>query len=68
MAGDAVRLNSGGAVMTAERVNHQAEHPVARCVGLDALALAGPEQHTRTDCPETRMAGGNNNNNNNKRR
>jgi uncharacterized protein YodC (DUF2158 family) len=35
-AGDPVRLKSGGVVMTAERVNHQAEHPVARCVWLDA--------------------------------
>jgi uncharacterized protein YodC (DUF2158 family) len=35
-AGDVVRLKSGGVVMTAERVNPEAEHPVARCVWLDA--------------------------------
>ncbi|HEX4197833.1 MAG TPA: hypothetical protein VHZ26_10355 [Caulobacteraceae bacterium] len=57
MAGHAVRLKSGGAVMTAERGNHQALHTAF--IGLDALALESPEQHTHTDCPETRMAGAN---------
>ncbi|HEX4198887.1 MAG TPA: DUF2158 domain-containing protein [Caulobacteraceae bacterium] len=50
-AGDAVRLKSGGVVMTAERVNHEAEHPVARCVwfiGLDALELAIAEDSAST--------------------
>ena len=77
-AGDAVRLKSGGAVMTAERVNHGVEEPFARCVwiderqtlhtafiGLDALDLVTPEESASTDCPEARMAGDNNNNNKN---
>jgi hypothetical protein len=49
-AGDAVRLNSDGAVMTAERANRR---------GLDAFALASAEAFTNTDCSEARMAGGN---------
>ncbi|HZC17739.1 MAG TPA: DUF2158 domain-containing protein [Caulobacteraceae bacterium] len=77
-AGDRVRLKSGGAVMTAERVGHGAEHPSARCVwfdarqaphmafiGLEALDLVTPEESASTDCPEVRMAGDNHNNNNN---
>jgi uncharacterized protein YodC (DUF2158 family) len=35
-AGDRVRLKSGGAVMTAERVGHGVEHSSARCVWFDA--------------------------------
>ena len=59
-AGDRVRLKSGGAVMTAERV----DHGVARCIwqdarqalnkafiGLDALDLVTPKEWTGTDCP-----------------
>jgi len=54
--GDRVRLKSGGPVMTAERVMHQAMYPFAQCtwidarermnrafVNLDALALVFPE-------------------------
>ncbi|HZC17247.1 MAG TPA: hypothetical protein VE309_10830 [Caulobacteraceae bacterium] len=77
-AGDRVRLKSGGAVMTAERVDHGVEHPFAQCVwldvrwmlqkafiALDALDLVTPEESASTDCPEVRMAGDHNNNNNN---
>jgi uncharacterized protein YodC (DUF2158 family) len=77
-AGDRVRLKSGGAVMTAERVDHEAEHPVARCVwldarealhrefiGLDALHLVTAEESASTDCPEVRMAGDNHHHHNN---
>ena len=35
MAGDVVRLKSGGAVMTAERVFDR-ERPFARCIWFDA--------------------------------
>ena len=35
MAGDVVRLKSGEAVMTAERVFDR-EHPFARCIWFDA--------------------------------
>jgi uncharacterized protein YodC (DUF2158 family) len=35
-AGDVVRLKSGGAVMTAERVSDRVEHPFARCIWFDA--------------------------------
>jgi hypothetical protein len=63
---DAVRFNSGGAVMTTDRVS-RSRHPMrfAGCatdeafIGLDALDLVSPEQLTHTDCPEARMAGGN---------
>jgi uncharacterized protein YodC (DUF2158 family) len=77
-AGDRVRLKSGGAVMTAERVNHGVEHSSARCVwldarqaphkafiGLDALDLVSSDESASTDCPEVRMAGDNHHNNNN---
>jgi uncharacterized protein YodC (DUF2158 family) len=79
-AGDVVRLKSGGAVMTAERINHEVEQPFARCIwldtrhaprrafiALDALDLVSPEE-SPADCPETRMAGKNHNNNNNELR
>ena len=36
MAGDVVRMKSGGAVMTAERVFDRVEHPFARCIWFDA--------------------------------
>jgi uncharacterized protein YodC (DUF2158 family) len=77
-AGDRVRLKSGGALMTAERVNHEADHPFAQCVwfdarralqkafiGLDALKLVTPEESASTVCPEVRMAGDNHHHNNN---
>jgi uncharacterized protein YodC (DUF2158 family) len=56
MAGDVVRMKSGGAVMTAERVFDRVEHPFARCIwfgaretfhrafiDLPALDLVNPE-------------------------
>ncbi|HZC17184.1 MAG TPA: DUF2158 domain-containing protein [Caulobacteraceae bacterium] len=77
-AGDRVRLKSGGAVMTAERVGHGVEHSSARCVwfdalqglhrefiGLDALHLVTAEESASTDCPEVRMAGDNHHHHNN---
>ncbi|HEX4199810.1 MAG TPA: hypothetical protein VHZ26_20420 [Caulobacteraceae bacterium] len=64
-AGDLVRLKSGGAVMTAERLNPAVEHPFAHRAWLD---LASSEAFTNTDCPEARMASDNHNNNNNKLR
>jgi hypothetical protein len=51
-----VRFNSGGAVMTADQVDHRS------CRALDLLR---PEQLTSTDCPEARMAGGNHHHHNN---
>ncbi|HEX4199017.1 MAG TPA: hypothetical protein VHZ26_16390 [Caulobacteraceae bacterium] len=79
-AGDAVRLKSGGVVMTAARVGHPVEQPFARCVqpdarqalcaafvAVDALDLGSAEAFTNTDCPDARMAGGNNNNNSKRR-
>ena len=35
-AGDVVRLKSGGAVMTAERVNHAVPVPYTNCSWMDA--------------------------------
>jgi uncharacterized protein YodC (DUF2158 family) len=55
-AGDVVRMKSGGAVMTAERVFDGVKHPFARCIwfgarktfhrafiDLSALDLVNPE-------------------------
>ncbi|HEX4199156.1 MAG TPA: DUF2158 domain-containing protein [Caulobacteraceae bacterium] len=79
--GDVVRLKSGGAVMTAERINHGVDQPFAKCIWLDArqaprrafivldaLDLVSDEDSANTDCPDARMAGGNHHNNNNERR
>jgi hypothetical protein len=68
---DAVRFNSGGAVMTAGRVDHRSFRPALLAepttngafTALDVLDLVRAAQPTRTDCPEARMAGGNNNSN-----
>jgi hypothetical protein len=75
-AGDAVRLNSGGAVMTADRVDHgsrRAMRLAGRATGEafvapDALGLVSPEAFTSPDCPEARMAGDHHHHNNNKLR
>jgi uncharacterized protein YodC (DUF2158 family) len=71
-AGDVVRLKSGGAVMTAERINRDGEQPFARCIWLDArgaprrvfidleaLDSVSPQDLANPDCPDARMAGGN---------
>jgi hypothetical protein len=62
----AVRFNSGGAVMTADRVGHGSRRPMrpvecgeAAFIEFDALDLLSAEAFTSTDCPEARMAGGN---------
>jgi uncharacterized protein YodC (DUF2158 family) len=65
-AGDLVRVKSGGAVMTAARVNPGTRAFIAR----GALVSVSSEAFTSTECPEVRMAGGNHHhhNNNNKLR
>jgi hypothetical protein len=60
-AGDGMRLKSGGAVMTAERVDQGGRAFIA----LDALDLVTAEAFTSTECPEARMAGGNHHHHNN---
>ena len=60
-AGDLLRLKSGGAVMTAARVNSGARAFIAR----GALDLTSSRVFTSTECPDVRMAGGNHHHNNN---